>query len=71
MTMREPNEYQEELRTSCEKCRDAFEQRIDVLTKINADLIDRNCDLEEQFAVADLKYVNLREALNVVNEARA
>ena len=48
--MREPNDYMEEVRTACEKCRDAYEEKIDKLERENMGLQDQLTDAEARYA---------------------
>lgn len=53
MTMRDPEEYQEEKRTACAKCRAAYRERIDILDSRNMVLETKIADLEDQIKELD------------------
>lgn len=57
--MRDSKEYQEELRTACEKCRDAYEAKFDALDKDNISLADKVTDLEDKLARIEARYEEL------------
>ena len=58
-----PKEYREELRTACEKCRDAYEAKFDALDKDNVSLADKVTDLEDKLAQAERRYAKLAEIM--------